>query len=90
MQALVKILEGKMTDNCKCFFCKKEALFTFGLINSTVKINHPDGDAFILDGVYLCNQHVEAFNTLLSGEHDIDNLIVLAGKSKKGKINLRR
>ena len=90
MQALIKILEGKLPEKSKCFFCEKEAFSTFGLINSKNKINHPEGEGYILDGVFLCDQHLEAFNTLLSGEHNIDDLIIIAGKSKKGKINLRR
>ena len=43
-----------------------------------------------MNGVNLCEQHAEAFNSLLSGDHDVNDLITVMKSRPSRKINLRR
>lgn len=91
MESIIKFIEGKApSDTNKCFFCKKEAPFTFGVIHNENTIYTKDGNNFIMNNVALCNLHAEAFNSLLSGEHDVNDLIQVMATRTQKKINLRR
>jgi len=91
MESIIQINEGdKPNDRHKCFFCEKEALFTFGVIDNNKTIISNNNKAFILTSVGMCNIHAEAFNSLLSGEHDVNELITVLKNTGQRKINLRR
>ena len=91
METIIKILEGnKPNEKRKCFFCEKEALFTFGVINNNKTLDINNEESFIMQSVGLCSTHAEGFNSLLSGEHDINDLISVMKDNKQRKINLRR
>ena len=93
MESLIQFNEGDKPSDARCFFCNKEAPFIFGIINISNKIidiSKPKEDVYKLDAVYLCTSHAEAFNSLLSGEHDINNLIDIMKTTTQRKINLRR
>ncbi len=97
MESIIQINEGDIPNpKSKCFFCDKEAPFSFGIINANkmlitydkMKEEHRAG--FVMNGVSLCEQHAEAFNSLLSGEHDVNDLITVMKSRPSRKINLRR
>lgn len=92
MESIIEIREGDIPkQNSECFFCKERAFLNFGIIDTTKKINIPNSDScFILNSVSLCERHAEAFNSLLSGEHDINELITVMKTKKQHRINLRR
>jgi len=91
MESIIKVLEGSKLKTRKCFFCNKEAVFTFGIVDNTKTIKTQDDDnSFIMNHVTICKAHAEAFNSLLSGEHDIEYLIKLTKTNTQNKINLRR
>jgi len=89
MESIVHFVEGdKPNSNTTCFFCKERARFVFGIINNNKTIISDNKEAFIMTSVGLCSSHAEAFNSLLSGEHDVNKLIITMNESMK-KINLR-
>ena len=91
LQSIIQINEGDKPSLDKgCFFCKGEAPFTFGIIKNDKIIKSKNEDCFVLSSVPLCEQHAEGFNSLLSGEHDINDLITVMKSSKQKRINLRR
>jgi len=92
METIIKVAEGDaFNTKRKCFFCEKEALFTFGIIKNDKVLNYdPDSPIFVMQSVGLCETHAEGFNSLLSGEHDINELISVMKDTKQRKINLKR
>lgn len=91
MESIIQISEGdKPNSNRKCFFCEKEALFTFGIINNNKTIISNNAESFIMTSAPMCIIHAEAFNSLLSGEHDVNELITVMKTNKQKKLNLRR
>jgi len=91
LESIIQINEGDAPSLKQgCFFCKEEAPFTFGIINAKKIIKSKNNDCFILSSVPLCEKHAEGFNSLLSGEHDINDLITQMKSSKQKRINLRR
>ena len=91
MESIIQIKEGDIpSPEHECFFCKEKALFNFGIIKSDNIIISDYTDCFVLNSVALCEKHAEAFNSLLSGEHDINELITVMKSSKQQRINLRR
>ena len=91
MESIIQINEGDIpSSNNGCFFCEEKAPFTFGIIKSDKIIKSNNTDCFILNSVPLCEKHAEGFNSLLSGEHDINDLITVMKASKQKRINLRR
>jgi len=91
MESIINITEGnKPNEKRKCFFCEKEALFTFGIINNNKILTINNDELFVMQAVGLCDTHAEGFNSLLSGEHDINDLISVMKDTKQRKINLRR
>ena len=91
LESIIQINEGDVPKKSNgCFFCSEEAPYTFGIINNENKIQSKNEDCFILNSVCMCERHAEAFNSLLSGEHDVNDLISVMKTSKQKRINLRR
>ena len=92
LESVIEYKEGNTpNEKCSCFFCEKDATVLFGITQKDAKVMAKDGsNCFIHNSVGLCNIHAEAFNSLLSGEHDVNNLITVMRTAKTGKINLRR
>ena len=91
METIIKVTEGdSFNTKRKCFFCEKEALFTFSIIKNDKVLKINNEESFIMQSVGLCETHAEGFNSLLSGEHDINELISVMKDTKQRKINLRR
>ena len=90
MESIIQINEGQKPGCEKhCFFCKNKSVFTFGFIKNEIIMSN-DNESYIMKSVSLCEQHANGFNTLLTGEYDIDALITTLTKTKHGKLNLRR
>ena len=91
-ESIIHINEGDVpSTKTKCFFCKEDALFSFGIIDNKKQIKSNNQDCFVMKSVTLCSQHAEAFNSLLSGDHDINDLIVVLNKTtSQRRLNLRR
>jgi hypothetical protein len=94
MESIVNFKEGdKPSEENGCFFCKEKAPFLFGIVDSrkTVHANTKEDKPFIMKSVALCKVHAEAFNSLISGEHDVSELITVmkTTSSRKNNINLR-
>ena len=92
MESLIHVKEGYTPGqtNTRCFFCDQEAPFTFGIIDNTRMIRSGATECYQMNSVDLCTIHAEGFNSLLSGEHDINDLIMVMKKTNQKKINLRR
>jgi len=91
LESIIQVNEGdKPSLEQRCFFCKEEAPFTFGIIKANKIIKSKNEDCYIFSSVPLCEKHAEGFNSLLSGEHDINDLIIEMKSSKQKRINLRR
>jgi len=90
MESIIEFKEGDMPSTNRCFFCNNEAPFIFGIINKNQQYNIKDSTGYKMDAVCMCEVHAEAFNSLLSGEHDVNALIDVMKNTKQRKINLRR
>ena len=92
MEQIINVTEGdKPSDKHGCFFCEKDAPFLFGVIDSKNSVKtHKGEEGYVMNSVALCEQHAEGFNSLLSGKHDINELITVMKSSRQKKINLRR
>ena len=89
MEALIQIHEGNIPKNGTCFYCDNKARYIIGMID-TENMVKTEVDNYVFTSVGLCVNHAEAFNSLLSGEHDIDKLLIHRTNFKKNKLNLRR
>lgn len=92
MESIINITEGvKPSESHRCFFCDQEAPFHFGIVNSKKKVVIGENtNGYVMSSVALCSVHAEAFNSLLSGEHDVNELISVMKTTKSKKLNLRR
>lgn len=91
MEMIVQVNEGsKPNVKRKCFFCDSDSKHTFGIIKDNKTILSNNNEAYIMTAVGLCDIHAEGINSLLSGEHDINDLINVMRTSKQKKLNLRR
>jgi len=90
MESIIDITEGDIPSiKHTCFFCEEKAQFNFGSIDVTRTIISNNKDCFIYNSIPVCEKHAEAFDSLFSGEHDINELVTII-KTKQKRINLRR
>lgn len=74
METIVSVVKGESlnpdsTNNC--IFCGKLEKCTIFSIITCKK-----ADGLLLKSFYLCSEHLEKLNTILSGEFDIDTIFL--------------
>jgi len=86
MESVIQKIRGDELDiHGECQFCRKASVSIFGIING----KKYDGSLF--RGFYICDEHREKLNSLLSGEYDIDEICLDRFKAAATKgLNLRR
>ena len=88
MESIIEFNEGyKPNSKTKCFFCDNEASLLFGMVNINKTI---EPEKYVMKSACMCLEHAEAFNTLLSGENDVNELVKIYKQQNTSKINLRR
>ena len=96
MESFIVYNEGNKPNpnGDKCFFCEEKTFLLFNMTDTSysepIIINGNETSQYASNGIYLCNKHAEAINSLLSGEHDINQLITVMRSVKQKKLNLRR
>ena len=85
MESIIKVVEGKELREGSCMFCGKTANKLFG----TIKLDENRHNGSLFRNFHICDKHLKCLNTLLSGENNIDDLIIFYETNKNTKFNLR-
>lgn len=85
MESVVTVVRGDPLNptNCTCVFCGRPGTQLFGVTAGT---KH---DGTLLKSFPLCSEHLDKINALLSGEFEIDSILLEKYRIKSQTLRFR-